>query len=169
MAYTPHTWATGETITQEQLNNIDMALRRASSGIQAHYLGTQTIGATTQFIVYLNEERFSGGEGFTLGENEIICNYDGLVEVSARMFCNSGFTAGDQVVLSIGVNSNVVESTSHRMQTVGNETVICKPVIIKVTKGNVLKLKAQNVTGARGVIGNSSGTYANSITAKYLA
>ena len=169
MAYTPHTWATGETITQEQLNNIDMALRRASSGIQAHYLGTQTIGATTQFTVYIDEERFGGGEGFTLGENEIICNYDGLVEVSARMFCNSGFTAGDQVILSIGVNSNVVESTSHRMQNTGNETVTCKPVIIRVSKGDVLKLKGQNVTGARGVIGNSSGTYANSITAHYLA
>ena len=85
------------------------------------------------------------------------------------MFCNSGFTAGDQVILSIGVNSNVVESTSHRMQTVGNETVICKPVIIKVAKGNVLKLKGQNATGARGVVGNSSGTYANSIMAHYLA
>lgn len=169
MAYTPHTWATGETITQEQLNNIDQALRRASSGIQAHYLGTQEIGATTQFIVYLNEERFSGGEGFTLGENEIVCNFDGLISVSARMYCNSGFTAGDQVVLSIGVNANVVESTSHRMQSTGGETITCKPVIIEVAKGNVLKLKAQNVTGARGTIGNSSGTYANSITAHYLA
>ena len=169
MAYTPHTWATGETITQEQLNNIDQALRRASSGIQAHYLGTQEIGATTQFLVYLNEERFSGGEGFTLGTNEIICNYDGMVEVSARLFCHSGFTAGDQVVLSVGLNANVVESTSHRMQAAGNETVTCKPVIVKVTKGNVLKIKAQNVTAARGVIGNSSGTYANSITAHYLA
>jgi len=169
MAYTPHTWATGETITQEQLNNIDMALRRASSGIQAHHLGTQTIAATTQFTVYIDEERFSGGEGFTLGTNEIVCNFDGLVSVSARMFCNSGFTAGDQVILSIGVNSNVVESTSHRMQSTGNETVTCKPVIIRVSKGNVLKLKGQNATGARGVIGNSSGTYANSITAHYLA
>ena len=169
MAYTPHDWSAGETITEELLDNINMALRRASSGIQAHYLGTQTIGATTQFMVYINEERFSGGEGFTLGENEIVCNFDGLVEVSARMFCNNGFTAGDQVILSIGLNANVVESTSHRMQSAGNETVICKPVIIRVTKGNVIKLKGQNVTGARGVIGNSSGTYANSITAKYLA
>lgn len=169
MAYTPHTWATGETITQAQLNNIDQALRRASSGIQVHNLGTQTIGATTQFTVYLDEERFKGGEGFTLGSNEIVCNFDGLVVVSARMYCNSGFTAGDQVVLSIGLNANVVESTSHRMQSTGGETVICKPVIIGVAKGNVLKLKAQNVTGARGVVGNSSGTYANSLTAHYLA
>lgn len=169
MAYTPHTWATGETITQEKLNNIDQALRRASSGIQAHHLGTQTIGATTQFTVYVDEERFSAGEGFTLGSNEIVCNFDGLVVVSARMFCNSGFTVGDQVILSIGVNSNVVESTSHRMQSTGNETVTCKPVIIRVSKGNVLKLKGQNATGGRGVIGNSSGTYANSITAHYLA
>lgn len=169
MAYTPHTWATGETITQEQLNNIDQALRRASSGIQAHHLGTQTIAATTQFTVYLDEERFSGGEGFTLGSNEIVCNFDGVIVVSAHLYCNSGFTAGDQVVLSIGVNSNVVESTCHRMQSTGGETVICKPVIIEVAKGNVLKLKAQNVTGARGVVGNSSGTYANSMTAHYLA
>ena len=29
MAYTPHTWATGETITQDKLNNIDQALRRS--------------------------------------------------------------------------------------------------------------------------------------------
>lgn len=169
MAYTPHTWATGEIITQEQLNNIDMALRRASSGIQAHYLGTQTIGATTKFTLYINEERFSGGTGFTLGSNEIVCNLDGLVAVSARMYCNSGFTAGDQVVLSIGKNSDVVESTSHRMQSTGGETVTCKPVIIEVAKGDVIKLKGQNVTGGRGTIGNSSGTYANSITAHYLA
>lgn len=169
MAYIPHDWATGETITEAQLDNIDQALRRVSSGIQAHYIGTQTIGATTQFTVYINEERFAAGEGFTLGENEIICNFDGLVSVSARMFCASGFTAGDQVILSIGVNSNVVESTSHRMQNTGNETITCKPVIIRVSKGNVLKVKGQNATGARGVIGSSSGTYANSITAQYLA
>ena len=112
---------------------------------------------------------FAAGEGFTLGENEIVCNFDGLVSVSARMFCNSGFTAGDQVILSIGVNSNIVESTSHRMQSTGNETITCKPVIIRVSKGNVLKVKGQNVTGARGVVGNSSGTSANSITAQYLA
>lgn len=169
MAYTPHDWSTGETITEELLDSINMALRRASSGIQAHYLGTQTIGATTQFTLYINEERFSGGEGFTLGTNEIICNYDGLVIVSARMYCNTGFTAGDQVLLSIGKNSDVVESTSHRMQSAGGETVTCKQVIVEVTKGDVLKLKGQNITGSRGTIGNSSGTYANSITAHYLA
>ena len=169
MAYTPHTWVTGETITADKLNNIDEALRRASSGIQAHNLGTQTIGATTQFTVYLDEARYNGGTGFTMGSNEIVCNFDGLVAVSARMYCNSGFTAGDQVILSIGKNSDVVESTSHKMQSTGGETVTCKTVIIEVAKGDVLKLKAQNVTGARGTIGNSSGTYANRMTAHYLA
>ena len=169
MAYLPHTWATGEVITEEQLNNIDMALRRASSGIQAHYLGVQDIGATTQFLVYINEGRFSAGGGFTIGENEILCNFDGLVAVSASIYCNSGFTVGDQVILSIGVNANVVVSACHKMQSTGGETVSCGPVIIKVTKGNVLKLKCQNVTGARGVIGNSSGTYANNMAAQYLA
>lgn len=169
MAYTPHTWVTGETITTAQLNNIDQALRRAASGIQAHRLGTQTIAATTQFIVYLDEVRFSGGDGFTLGTNEILCNYDGVVVVSARMYCNSGFTVGDQVVLSIGVNSNVVESTNHKMQSTGGETITCKPVIIRVAKGDTLKVKAQNTTGGRGVVGNSSGTYANSLAAHYLA
>lgn len=169
MAYTPHTWATGETITADKLNNIDQALRRSSSGIQAHRLGTQTIAATTQFVVYLDEVRFSGGDGFTLGTNEILCNYDGLVAISARMYCNSGFTVGDQVVLSIGINSNVVESTCHKMQSTGGETIVCKDLIVKVAKGDVIKLKAQNTTGGRGVVGNSAGTYANSLAAHYLA
>lgn len=169
MGYTPHTWATGETITAEKLNNIDQALCRAASGIQAHYLGTQTIGATTQFTVYLGEARFTGGDGLSMGTNEIICNYDGIVVVSGRMYCNSGFTAGDQVILSVGKNSDVVESTSHKMHSTGGETITCKPVLIQVAAGDVLKLKAQNTTGARGVVGNSSGTYANSLTAHYLA
>lgn len=169
MAYTPHTWATGETITADKLNNIDAALRRSASGVQVHRLGTQTIGATTQFTVYLDEVRFSGGDGFALGTNELICNYDGLVVVSARMYCNSGFTAGDQIILSIGKNSDVVESASIKMQSTGGETITCTPVLIQVAAGDVIKLKAQNVTGARGTIGNSSGTYANSLTAFYLA
>lgn len=169
MAYTPHDWSTGETITEELLDAINSALRRASSGIQAHNLGTQTIAATTQFVVYLDEARYSSGDGFTMGSNEIICNLDGLVAVSARMYCNSGFTAGDQVVLSIGKNSDVVESTCHKMQSASGETVVTKTCIIEVKAGDVIKLKAQNTSGGRGVIGNTSGTYANSLTAYYLA
>jgi hypothetical protein len=169
MAYTPHTWATGETITAELMNNIDKALRRAASGIQAHHLGTQTLQAATQFLVSLTGVRYISGDGFELGSNEIICNYDGCVAVSARVYCNGTFTAGDQFILSIGLNSNVVESTCHKMQSAGGETVVTKTCLIEVKAGDVIKLKGQNSTGARGVIGNSSGTYANSLTAHYLA
>lgn len=169
MAYTPHTWATGETITADKLNNIDQALRRASSGIQAHKLGTQTIAATTQFVVYLDETRYNQGEGFTLGTNEIKCNLAGLVAVSARLYCASGFTAGDQIILSIGKNSDIVEHTSHRMQSTGGETIVTKTCLIQVDKGDVIKLKAQNTTGGRGVVGSTAGSHANSLTAHYLA
>lgn len=169
MAYTPHTWATGETITQEKMNNIDQALRRASSGIQAHKLGTQTIAATTQFTVYMDEARYNQGEGFTLGTNEVKCNFDGIVAVSARIYCASGFTAGDQIVLSIGKNSDIVEHTSHRMQSTGGETINTKVCLIQVAKGDVIKLKAQNNTGGRGVVGSTAGSHANCLTAHYLA
>lgn len=169
MGYTPHTWETGETITAPLLNNIDAALRRASSGIQVHNLATQTIAATTQFLIGLTGARFNAGQGFSLGENEIVCNFDGMVAVSARIYCNSGFTAGDQVILSIGKNSSVVESTCYRMQGTGGETITSKTCLIDVVKGDVLKLKCQNTSGARGVVGNTAGTYANCMTAHYLA
>ena len=51
----------------------------------------------------------------------------------------------------------------------GGETIVGKPCLFTVTAGDVVKLKCQNVTGARGVVGNSSGTYANCLTAHYLA
>ena len=44
-----------------------------------------------------------------------------------------------------------------------------KSVLVPVAAGDVLKIKAQNVTGARGVVGNTSVTIANSLTAHYLA
>lgn len=169
MAYTPKNWKTGDTITADELNNIDQALRRASSGISAHRLGTQTIAATTQFVVYIDEARYNQGEGFTLGTNEIKCNYAGIVAVSARLYCASGFTAGDQIIFSIGKNSDIVEHTSYRMKSTGGETIVTKTCLIQVAAGDVLKLKAQNVTGGRGVVGSTAGSHASGITAHYLA
>lgn len=169
MAYTPHTWATGETITADKLNNIDQALRRASSGIQAHHLGTQTIAAATQFTVYMDEARYNQGDGFTLSSNDVKCNHAGIVAVSARLYCASGFTAGDQIILSIGKNSDIVEHTSYRMKATGGETIVTKVCLIQVDKGDVIRLKAQNMTGGRGVVGSTAGSHANSLTAHYLA
>lgn len=169
MAYIPHNWQTGETITEELLDNIDGALRRASSGIQAQYLGTQAIGAATEFLGYLDSLRYYQGDGFTLGTNEIICNYAGVVAVSASIFCASGFTAGDQVLLTIGKNSDTVIKTSHIMAGTGKEAIVSPTVLVSVVAGDVLKLKIHNVTGARGLVGSSAVSYANGLMAHYLA
>lgn len=169
MSYTPHNWQTGEKITAALLNEMDLALRRASSGIQAQHLGTQTLQATTQFTVYLSNVRFSTGDGFRLEENSIVCKYDGVVFVDARLYCNTGFTVGDQVILSIGRNSDVVESYCHKMQSTGGETVVSKSCMFPVSAGDLIKIKGQNITNANGTVGNTAGTYANSVTVHYLA
>ena len=168
MAYTPTTWKTGDTITAEALNNIDLSLRRVSSAIQAQYLGTQTIGATTEFLLYLDSSRYSSGDGFTLTDNGLTCKYAGLVVVSASLYCNSGFTAGDQVLFTIGKNSDSLVKTSCIMPGTEKHTITTGLVLAEVAAGDVLKLKCQNVTGARGTVGSSATSYSNFLAAHYL-
>lgn len=169
MAYEANTWQTGDTITAEKLNNIDAGLKRAASGIQAQYLNTQSVGATTEFLAYLDSTRYSQGSGFTLGTNEITCNFDGVIVVSASIYCNSGFTSGDQVIMTIGKNSDAIVKVSHTMHGTGSQTINSGVVLVSVAAGDVLKLKAQNATGARGTIGSTSPAYANYLSAHYLA
>lgn len=170
MAFVSHDWQTGEVIEAAQLNNINAALTRTASGVQAHYTtGTQSIQATTEFLVYLDALRYVTGSGFELTANGVLCKLDGWVIASARLYCASGFTAGDQVILTIDKNSSAIEAVYHRMQGTGGEHVITKPVLVPVTAGDVLKITAQNVTGARGVVGSTSVVIANSLTAHYLA
>ena len=170
MAYENHAWQTGELISAESLNNINDALVRASSGIMAQYTAaTQTISGTTEFLVYLNTARYKTGEGFEMTTNGVTCKLAGMVAVRARIFCASDFTAGDQVLLVIGKNSDTVVCGSHKMQSTGKEHIVCETVLVPVEAGDVLKLKCHNVTSAAGVIGNSATKYANSLTAHYLA
>ena len=97
MAFTSHDWQTGEVIDAAKLNNINAALTRAASGVQAHYTsGTQSIQATTEFLIYLDALRYITGTGFELAANGVLCKLDGWVIASARLYCASGFTAGDQ-------------------------------------------------------------------------
>lgn len=170
MAFTSHDWQTGEVIDAAKLNNINAALTRAASGVQAHYTsGTQSIQATTEFLIYLDALRYVTGTGFELAANGILCKLDGWVIASARLYCASGFDAGDQVVLALDKNSSAIETVYHRMQGAGGEHIVTESVLVPVAAGDVLKFKCQNVTGARGVIGSTSVALANSLTAHYLA
>lgn len=170
MAFVSHDWQTGEIIDAAKLKNINDALVRASSGVQAQYTaGTQSIGATSEFLVYLDTLRYNTGAGFELTSNGVLCKLAGMVAISARIYCASGFTVGDQVLLSIGKNSDTVVATSHVMVATGREHINARTVLVPVDSGDVLKLKCQNVTGARGVIGSTSIAYANSLMAHYLA
>ena len=168
MAYTPHTWLTGETITADKLNNIDMALRRAASGIQAQYLGTQAIGGTSEFIGALDSVRASQGDGFSLGSNEILCKYAGVVAVSAFLYCASGFTAGDLVLLAACKNSDTIVRVSRVMAGTGQESIVIPTVLVTVSTGDALKIKLRNAAGARGVVGSADAAQANGLTAHYL-
>lgn len=170
MAFVNHDWQTGELIDAAKLKNINDALVRASSGAQAQYTaGTQAIGATTEFLVYLDGLTYNQGTGFEATANGILCKLAGVVAVSARIYCASGFTAGDQVLLTIGKNSSAVETTSHIMRGAGAEHITARTVLVPVEAGDVLKLKCQNVTAARGVIGSTGVAYANRLMAHYLA
>lgn len=170
MAYTPKTWQTGDLIDAAQLNNIDAALRRASSSLQARNLGTQTIGTPSQFVINLTATSYTSGDGFTLGsDNEITCKYDGIVVVGAKVYCVDGFTAGDQIALSVSKNGNNLDTTFHRLQSTGGEHVVSKPCLVDVKAGDVLKMHGQNMGGARGTIGSTGNAFANCLTVHYLA
>lgn len=69
----------------------------------------------------------------------------------------------------IGKNSATVETTSHVMRGTGQEHINARTVLVPVSANDVLKLRCQNATGGRGVIGSTSVAYANSLMAHYLA
>lgn len=122
---------------------------------------------TTQFQeVKLDTIAVGNGNLLTLNNNKVICNANGTIILSARIFCSEGFNNNDNVRLAIFQNNTNVCATGKCI--VGAYNMVSLDTILSVKAGDSLALQAMNYSGARGSIGNTGDLYNNTLNVRYI-
>lgn len=96
--------------------------------------------------------------GLTTETNGIYCIYDGLLLVQGTARYTSGFTANDTLYAVVENVTNSETGYLHRWrtpQTAPNTTQTTPISLLRVSEGDILKLKVRNSTGSRGSIDNA--------------
>lgn len=130
-------------------------------------IGKEIQSLTTQFQeVKLDTITVENGNLFELNNNKIICNANGTIILSARIFCSEGFNNNDNVRLAIFQNNTNVCATGKCI--VGAYNMVSLDTILSVKAGDSLSLHAMNYNGARGSIGNIGNLYSNTFHVRYI-
>lgn len=140
------------------------------SAIFAYNTNTQNLNVGTEVTVNLNsfDAEDKKGNDFQLSNNTIICKKTGFIVLSYKIYLDSGFSEGNNIICKVFKNNEESSRFQYRPGVnTGGHSFCSESRIIPVTSNDVLKLTIINYSSAC-KIGNTAKHLANSINIFYL-
>lgn len=131
----------------------------------------QTLTSVDPTTVQLGHVRWAtpGTDKYlTLTEYGIRCEVAGYVEVSGKVFFESGYTAGQHLRAALYQNDTYLFSASeHPPTTAKYQSISLHPVVMQVAAGDMIYLKAIGANGC--ILGRTVGAqHTSTLTIKYI-
>lgn len=147
-------------------NSVWGSWRPATSHAAATAIGVstaQSLSTTTANIKVDNSVTIPYPSGFFthVSTGAFQCNVNGYVMASGGIFAN-GLTAQDRIYVAIGLDSNgsvTAVATARNRCVYADIAVQIPPVLIQVSAGDVIRLRAANNAASRGSVVTGTATY----------
>lgn len=137
------------------------------SAISAYNSNTQDFANNTTTRVNLNTLYIRKGNDFELTNSIITCKKNGFIQVECKIYFNSGYSEGNNVIAHIRNNNAIIQSFQIR-PSVGQQHHATFSAMLKVEENDQIDLVIACYAGQTVTLGNTGSSYANRMSAFYL-